>query len=71
MKYCPWQNRNIKEYAAYTEDYSSNGTRGDAGSGMGLYLYGDGLIYPAGWIPEKIYDPATDWGTDWINNWDV
>ena len=35
------------------------------------YHDGDGLIYPAGWIPEKIYDPAKDWGTDWMNNWGV
>ena len=26
---------------------------------------------PPGWIPEKIYDPVVDWGTDWMNNWGV
>lgn len=154
-------NSTLNEYAAFSPDYSSNGTIGDAGSGMGLYLYedganaylcpsadgnsftlageypgrynsgehfdgvfyrngdfaaytdlesaefyydsdskiclwyhdgvndyylgdeysigddglayheGDGLIYPAGWIPEKTYDPTVDWGTDWMNNWGV
>lgn len=26
----------------------------------------DGLVYPAGWIPEEPYDPAADWGDDWM-----
>lgn len=28
----------------------------------------DGLIYPAGWIPEAPYDPAAEWGEDWMDN---
>ena len=31
----------------------------------------DGLIYPAGWIPEEPYDPAVDWGTNWMDSWDI
>ena len=31
----------------------------------------DGLVYPAGWIPEEPYDPAADWGADWMDNWDI
>lgn len=31
----------------------------------------DGERYPAGWIPEKSYDPADDWGEDWSDNWDM
>ena len=31
----------------------------------------DGLIYPAGWIPEEPYDPAVDWGANWMDNWDI
>lgn len=30
----------------------------------------DGLIFPAGWIPEQPYDPADNWGEDWMDNWD-
>ena len=28
----------------------------------------DGLVYPAGWIPEEPYDPAVDWGANWMDN---
>ena len=31
----------------------------------------DGLIYPAGWIPEEPYDPAVDWGANWMDSWDI
>ena len=31
----------------------------------------DGLVYPAGWIPEAPYDPADDWGENWMDNWDI
>ena len=31
----------------------------------------DGLVYPAGWIPEEPYDPAVDWGANWMDNWDI
>ena len=31
----------------------------------------DGLIYPAGWIPEELYDPAVDWGANWMDSWDI
>ena len=34
------------------------------------YYCDDGQIFPAGWIPEKPYDPAEDWGEDWMENWD-
>lgn len=35
------------------------------------YHYEDGLVYPAGWIPEAPYDPADDWGKNWMDNWDI
>lgn len=35
------------------------------------YHYEDGLVYPAGWIPEAPYDPADDWGENWMDNWDI
>lgn len=35
------------------------------------YHYEDGLVYPAGWIPEEPYDPADDWGENWMDNWDI
>ena len=35
------------------------------------YHDNDGLIYPAGWIPEEPYDPAVDWGENWMDNWDI
>ena len=28
-------------------------------------------VYPAGWIPEAPYDPADDWGENWMDNWDI
>ena len=31
----------------------------------------DGLVYPAGWIPEAPYDPADDWGENWMDSWDI
>lgn len=31
----------------------------------------DGLVYPAGWIPEEPYDPAVDWGANWMDSWDI
>ena len=31
----------------------------------------DGLVYPAGWIPEAPYDPADDWSENWMDNWDI
>lgn len=31
----------------------------------------DGLVYPAGWIPEEPYDPADDWGANWMDSWDI
>ena len=34
------------------------------------YFSDDGLIFPAGWIPEQPYNPADNWGEDWMNNWD-
>lgn len=34
------------------------------------YYCDDGQIFPAGWIPEQPYDPAEDWGEDWMDNWD-
>ena len=34
------------------------------------YFSDDGLIFPAGWIPEQPYDPADNWGEDWMDNWD-
>lgn len=43
-------------------------TLGDDGL---AYHDGDGLVYPAGWIPEEVYDPAGDWGENWMDNWDV
>ena len=46
--------------------------------GVNRYLLGndytigeDGLIYPAGWIPEEPYDPAVDWGANWMDSWDI
>ena len=48
----------------YTEEQLS--------AGFHLQFYGeDGLVYPAGWIPEEPYDPAADWGADWMDNWDI
>ena len=35
------------------------------------YHDNDGLIYPAGWIPEEPYDPAVDWGANWMDSWDI
>ena len=29
------------------------------------------IIYPAGWIPEEPYDPAVDWGANWMDSWDI
>mgnify|MGYP002638789071 CR=1 FL=1 len=60
---CLWYHDGVNDY--YLGDEYSIGDDGLA------YHDGDGLIYPAGWIPEKIYDPAKDWGTDWMNNWGV
>mgnify|MGYP005781636539 CR=1 FL=1 len=34
------------------------------------YYSEDGLIFPAGWIPEQPYNPAENWGEDWMNNRD-
>ena len=31
----------------------------------------DGLVYPAGWIPEEPYDPADDWGANCMDSWDI
>ena len=31
----------------------------------------DGLICPAGWIPEEPYDPTVDRGTNWMDSWDI
>ena len=31
----------------------------------------DGLVYPAGWIPEEPYDPTADWGANWMDSWDI
>lgn len=48
------------------------------GEGSGLTIHRntflhdeDGLIYPAGWIPEEPYDPAVDWGANWMDSWDI
>lgn len=60
---CLWYHDGVNDY--YLGDEYSIGDDGLA------YHEGDGLIYPAGWIPEKTYDPAVDWGTDWMNNWGV
>ena len=35
------------------------------------YHDGDGLLYPAGWIPDAPYDPADDWGENWMDSWDI
>ncbi|WP_296118934.1 lipoprotein [uncultured Eubacterium sp.] len=43
-------------------------TSGDDGL---AYHDNDGLIYPAGWIPEEPYDPAVDWGENWMDSWDI
>lgn len=41
----------------------------DAAGDDGLvYFSDDGLIFPAGWIPEQPYDPADNWGEDWMDN---
>ena len=36
-----------------------------------VYHDEDGLVYPAGWIPEAPYDPADDWGENWMDSWDI
>ena len=51
------------DFYTYT-DY----TIGDDGL---AYHDNDGLIYPAGWIPEEPYDPAVDWGANWMDSWDI
>ena len=35
------------------------------------YHIEDGSVYPAGWIPDERYDPAVNWGEDWMDNWDI
>ena len=35
------------------------------------YFKDDGLLFPAGWLPEQPYDPADEWGEDWMDNWDI
>ena len=29
------------------------------------------MKYPAGWLPEQPYDPADEWGEDWMDDWDI
>lgn len=35
------------------------------------YHDGDDTIYPAGWIPEEIYDPSVNWGDVWTGELDT
>ena len=35
------------------------------------YYKKDGMKYPAGWLPEQPYDPADEWGEDWMDDWDI
>ena len=34
------------------------------------HFSGDGLIFPAGWIPKHPFDPAESYGEDWMEEWD-
>jgi len=58
-----WYNDGVNDY--FLGDTYSLGDDGLA------YHDEDGLVYPAGWIPETPYDPASDWGEGWIDNWDA
>lgn len=44
------------------------GTDYEIGSDGFAHAVKDGKIYPAGWIPDRPYDPAADWGDDWTEN---